>query len=108
VRERSALPPLKNGLNQKQMREAIHRERRVEFAFEEKRWLDLLRWKTADKELNGSLHAMKITKVDDKFVYTIVPAPGGERVFHANKNYVLPIPQGAMDQNPKLVQNPNY
>ncbi len=107
VRERSKLPGLPVGLNQEEMRNAIHRERRVEFAFEEKRWLDLRRWKTAEQNLNGFLHAMKITKENNHFVYTIIPAPGGQRVFYT-KNYLLPIPQSAMDQNKKLVQNPGY
>ncbi|HCN84238.1 MAG TPA: RagB/SusD family nutrient uptake outer membrane protein, partial [Sphingobacteriaceae bacterium] len=107
VRARSKLPDLQVDLNQDQMREAIHRERRVEFAFEEKEWLDLLRWKTAEQKLNGSLHAMKITKENNHFVYTVIPAPGGQRVFYP-KNYFLPIPQNAMDQNKKLVQNQGY
>ena len=108
VRLRSDLPPLPAGLNKDQMRVAIRRERRVELAFEEKRWLDLLRWKLAETNLNGTLHAMKIERVNNKFVYTTIPAPGGARVFHPEKNYVLPLPQSAIDQNPKLIQNPNY
>jgi len=107
VRARSGLTGLPSGLSQDQMRVAIRRERRVELAFEEKRWLDLLRWKIAEEKLNGSLHAMEITKVNGHFVYTVIPAPGGERLFYP-KNYVLPIPQSAMDQNTKLVQNPGY
>ena len=107
VRARSGLPGLPSGLSQDQMRTAIHRERRVELAFEEKRWLDLLRWKIAEKNLNGSLHAMEITKVNGNYLYTVIPAPGGQRAFYP-RNYVLPIPQQAMDQNPKLVQNPGY
>ena len=34
IRERAGLPALKSGLSQSEMREAIHHERRVEFAFE--------------------------------------------------------------------------
>lgn len=36
------------------MREIIHRERRVELSFEDKRWWDILRWKIADKLPDGS------------------------------------------------------
>jgi hypothetical protein len=43
-----------------------------------------------------------------EWVYTVVPAGGGNRAFFPNKNYFLPIPQSAMDKNTKLVQNPNY
>lgn len=108
VRERSALPALQTGLNQEEMRTAIHRERRVEFAIEGKRWYDLLRWKIAEKNLNGPLHAISIKDVNGKWVYSSVPAAVGLRVFYPEKNYVLPIPQAAMDRNSKLVQNEGY
>jgi len=108
VRERAELPFLKEGLTQDEMRTAIRRERRVELAFEERRWYDLIRWKIAEDNLNGTLHAMRIEEVDGNLEYTVIPAPGGERVFYADRNYYLPIPQSAMDQNSKLEQNPNY
>ncbi|RAJ93039.1 putative outer membrane starch-binding protein [Larkinella arboricola] len=108
VRARSELPALKTGLTQAQMRVAIQRERRVELAFEEKRWYDLLRLKLAEKNLNGPVHAMKIEQVGGKWTYTVIPAPDGMHTFFANKNYLLPIPQSAMNQNTKLTQNPNY
>jgi hypothetical protein len=108
VRNRSELPPLPAGLTQAQMRVAIHRERRVELAFEEKRWYDLMRLKLAEKNLNGSLHAMVIEQSGGKWVYRVVPAPEGARTFYKEKNYLFPIPQSALDRNEKLVQNPNY
>lgn len=108
VRARSELPPLKTGLTQAQMRTAIAQERRVELAFEERRWYDLLRLKLAEVNLNTQFHAMKIQKVNGVKTYEVILAPNGERVFHANKNYLLPIPQGVIDKNPKIQQNPNY
>ncbi|OFX32940.1 MAG: hypothetical protein A2W90_01740 [Bacteroidetes bacterium GWF2_42_66] len=108
VRTRSELPALKEGLTQNEMRIAIRRERRVELAFEERRWYDLIRLKIAEEKLNGTLHAMKIEEIDGRLVYTVIPAPGGTRVFYANRNYYIPIPQSAMDKNSKLEQNPNY
>lgn len=108
VRARAALPALKKGLSQEQMRTAIHRERRVELAFEEKRLFDLLRLRLAEKNLNGTLHAMKIEKAGENWVYTVIPAPNGSRKFYPEKNYLLPIPQSAIDRNPELTQNPNY
>lgn len=108
VRKRSELPDLPKGLNQAQMRAAIHRERRVELAFEEKRLPDLLRLKLAHVNLNGPLHAMKIEQKGGKWVYEVVPAGGGQRKFYPEKNYLLPIPQSARDKNPNLEQNPNY
>ena len=108
VRLRSELPSLTAGFTQQQMRSEIRRERRVELAFEEKRWYDLIRWQIAETNLNGSLHGMKIDLVAGTWVYTVIPAPGGGRTFFANKNYYLPIPQSAIDRNSKLIQNPNY
>lgn len=108
VRSRSNLPPLSSGLTKEEMRSEIYNERRVELAFEEKRWYDLIRLKIAETTLNGNLRAMKISEQNGKLVYEVIPAPGGARVFHAQKNYLLPLPQSAIDRNPKLTQNPNY
>ena len=108
IRVRSDLPPLSAGLSQNQMRDAIQRERRVELAFEGKRLYDLLRLKLAEVNLNGTLHAMLIENVNSVWVYTVIPALLGSRTFDANKNYLLPIPQPAIDQNHQLVQNPGY
>ncbi|QEH42739.1 RagB/SusD family nutrient uptake outer membrane protein [Chitinophaga sp. XS-30] len=108
IRQRSDLGPLPDGLTKDEMRIAIHQERRVELAFEEKRLPDLLRLRLAEVKLNGPLHAIKIDLVGGNPVYTVVPAGGGMRVFYPEKNYFLPIPQSARDKNSKLEQNPHY
>jgi len=108
VRARSELPALKAGLSQEQMKQAIAQERRVELAFEERRWYDLLRLKIAEDKINGQFHAMKIEKANGVKKYEVILAPNGDRVFKADKNYVLPIPQGVIDKNSKIEQNPNY
>jgi len=43
------------------MRDVIHRERRVELSFENKRFYDIIRWRIAENVLNTVLHGMKIT-----------------------------------------------
>jgi starch-binding outer membrane protein, SusD/RagB family len=108
VRDRSDLAPLALGMSQDQMRVAIQRERRVELSFEEKRWYDLIRLKTAEVALNSTIHCMVIEKVNNVWVYNVKPAADGNRIFYPEKNYLLPIPQAALDTNPELVQNPNY
>ncbi len=108
VRARVALPPLANGLTKEEMRKAIYQERRVELAFEDKRYLDLIRLKLAETNLNGHIHAMLIEKEGGVWKYKVIPATQGEMVFHAEKNYLWPIPQSAIDRNPNLAQNPNY
>lgn len=108
IRKRVDLPELVKGLSQEEMRQAIHQERRVELAFEQKRYLDLIRWKQAEVILNKNLLGMKIETSPTGTIATIVPVAGGQRKFDPEKNYVLPIPQSAIDKNTKLIQNPNY
>jgi len=108
VRVRASLPALPAGLSQDAMRTAIRRERRVELAFEGKRWWDLIRWHIAHINLNRQLHGMAIQRVGGVLTYTPTTTPGGNRQFDASKNYLFPIPQSAIDQNKKLTQNPNY
>jgi hypothetical protein len=108
IRTRSALPNLTAGLSQDQMRTAIRRERRIELAFEDKRWFDLMRWKLGGN-INKPVHGIAITAATGGgFNYTPVTVPGGNHKFDASKNYLFPIPQTARDQNKKLTQNPGY
>jgi hypothetical protein len=90
------------------MRTAIRRERRVEFAFEGKRYWDLIRWQIAGTNINQQLHGISITNNSGVLNYTTVTVPGGDRKFDASKNYLFPIPQSAIDQNKNLEQNPGY
>lgn len=61
IRARAGIEPgannlygLKPDLSQAQMRDAILYERRIEFAFEAKRFWDLRRWRLFETELNGT------------------------------------------------------
>lgn len=110
IRERSALPDLPAGLSKDEMRTAIRRERRVEFAFEDKRFWDLIRWRIAEINLNKPLHGISITVgANGVLQYAPIEAKGGDRKFYA-RNYLFPIPQDVIDKNPKLQgqQNPGY
>lgn len=49
IRNRALMPSLPAGLTKEQMRDRIHRERRVELAIEEHRFWDVRRWKILDK-----------------------------------------------------------
>ncbi|WP_242204042.1 RagB/SusD family nutrient uptake outer membrane protein [Aestuariivivens insulae] len=110
VRDRAGIPDLPLGLSQDDMRTAIRRERRVELAFEDKRFWDLLRWKTAEVNINKPLTGVKITEGPTGLVYEYVDATGGDRQFDASKNYLFPIPQSAIEANSELQgdQNPGY
>lgn len=81
VRTRAGLPNIAFA-NQAQMRTAIKQERRSEFAMEFERFFDLVRWGDA----------------------VTVLGPLG----YQNKHRYYPIPNSAMNSNPKLVQNPEW
>ncbi|WEA01919.1 RagB/SusD family nutrient uptake outer membrane protein [Mucilaginibacter sp. SJ] len=87
-------------VSQQQMRQIIHRERRVEFAFEDKRWWDVLRWKIASKVLNGPTHGMLITKKNGVWNYD--PTAVVVTKQWNDKMYFMPVPQVAIDKNPKM------
>lgn len=93
VRKRKSvnMPEIPEGLTKKQMRERIMHERRIEFAFEGKRFWDVKRWKTIEK-----------------IIPAIYEPEGAQWVFDPSKNYLFPFPQNEMDLNPNLEQNPGY
>lgn len=109
VRTRSAVPAIPAGLSQDAMRTILRRERRVEFAFEDKRWYDIRRWDITTKG-----PAVLTTPM---LGMLIQPGPGGTLTYtevnvfnNSFSEYMnwLPIPESAMEQNSKLVQNPGY
>ena len=114
IRTRAGVPTYTTvypGVTQAQMRDLIRRERRVELAFEGKRYYDLLRWKTAEVNLNHVMHGMMITSSGGGYTYQLinaVPSGSPQWSFDATKNYLLPIPLSILGQNPELAQNPNY
>ncbi|MHA4806882.1 RagB/SusD family nutrient uptake outer membrane protein [Flavitalea flava] len=101
--------PLPAGLTKDQMRTVIRRERRVEFAFEDKRWYDIRRWDITagiSGVLNNPEYGMQITiGGPGQLIYT--PVIVFRNKFSEFMNW-LPIPQNARDQNPNLTQNDGY
>ena len=106
IRTRAGQPNLATGLGQSDMRTAIRHERRIELAFEGKRFYDLLRWKTAQQVYSQPIHGMQVTGTGTNLTYQVIPVRTIK--FDPGKNYLQPIPQTVLDQNPKLTQNPNY
>ncbi|MEO5910969.1 MAG: RagB/SusD family nutrient uptake outer membrane protein [Pelobium sp.] len=108
IRERGGIPNLPIGLGQSEMRELIRRERRVELAFESHRVWDTRRWKIAEQTDGGPKTGMNIgegTSFTDLSFYkrTVFET----RVFQ-KKHYLWPIPQGEIERNKELVQNPDW
>ena len=72
------------------LREFIRHERRIELAMEGHRYFDLKRW---------GIMAAKLATVKN---------PAGVTLLFGEKNNVLPFPQGEIDKNQSLIQNPGY
>ena len=103
IRERAGIPALKTGLSQNDMRTAIRKERRVEFAFEAgMRYMDMRRWKIAEEIFTTPVSGMNVdaTTKDQFFKRTNIQ----NRVF-LKKMYLWPIYQNYLDNNENLVQN---
>jgi hypothetical protein len=95
--------------------QALSNERRIEFAFENQRWFDLLRFNTTMTTVNA-VQVMKDHFTDEFFNHYrlyVAPAPTLAEL-HANvsinNRLLLPIPQREIDTNTQLVipQNPGY
>lgn len=116
VRKRAGMPDVDQAKynSQDKLRELVRRERRVEFAYEGLRRMDIIRWDIAKDVLNqpvvrveGELLTTKNAEgdFDVKITGTTIEE---NRSFVVGKHEVLPIPQSAIDANDKLTQNPGY
>ncbi|MEZ2442858.1 RagB/SusD family nutrient uptake outer membrane protein [Chitinophaga sp. RCC_12] len=94
------MPALPAGLSKEDMRQRIRHERRVEFAGEGLYYSDVRRWKIAETVLNRSivLNGSQMKGAVEK------------RVFRKDKDYLMPFPQGDIDNAPNMKgqQNPGY
>ena len=88
------------------MRSIIQRERALELCFEGQRYWDLIRWKTAAQELTGNVTGWDRTaKTSDLFYRELTFYT---RKFVAPRDYLWPIADLDLLNNPNLVQNPNW
>jgi hypothetical protein len=93
--------------------EAIRRERRVELNCEGIHYADLRRWKLGEERLNSQFYGMNAKKgtkysdnqADEAAFFKRTPYLAAPRIF-TKKHYWFPVPQSALEKNPKLVQNP--
>jgi len=120
VRQRGGIPTLQQTygrtLTREELREVVRRERRVELAFENKRWWDLIRWRTASVVLNQPIYGVDIRQQGGQWVYDTRAIVHTQEFFE--RNYLFPIYQGWIDSNPSMKaqngpewvngQNPGY
>lgn len=112
IRARVGLSDLKENMTQTEFREALLRERALEFGFEEVRWFDLVRWgREADfrKKLYGLNSIGNDQNNPTEFTYSVYEL--SDR-FWVNtwdtKWYLAPVPQNEINKNYGMTQNPGW
>ena len=108
IRTRSGvgMPPI-SATDKMSMREAIKHERRIELAFEEHRFWDLLRWKDAESALNTTI--LGVDNIPQGSSYVWKEKVVSNRRFDASKMYLYPIPQTEIVRTGyQINQNPNW
>lgn len=102
VRTRAKLPAIESPVvtTRYAFRTLLEDERRMELAFENHRWFDLLRWGKAKEVVNKHIHQLEWA-----FYSGYTSTPGDLQDYQL----ILPIPQSVIDNNPGVItQNPNY
>lgn len=115
IRTRAGIRPYTTGatsstaihLDQTQdaLREAIHRERRVELCCEGLRYDDLRRWKEAETTLNGPQYGMNFSGKDEATFFTLTAY---QTRIYRKQYYWFPIHQSQIERNQKLRQLPYW
>ncbi|MFY0255176.1 RagB/SusD family nutrient uptake outer membrane protein [Chitinophaga sp. 30R24] len=126
--------PAVTATNQAGLRKLIRNERRIELAWENRRFDDIIRWRIAEKVLTQPIYGLldpsplktevvdkglwffpTVTDIDDEGLPNFAPmyATGKikllvERNFDKNRQYLWPIPSKEIIINKNLTQNPNY
>jgi hypothetical protein len=95
IRARAGMPNLPAGLDKDQMREVIRHERRIELAGEALYLHDIRRWRTAEVNMNAEVLNSKREVIQ-------------VRSFNPARDYLWPIHEITIQENPALEQNDNY
>lgn len=105
VRNRAGLEDY-TAAGQEDLRNAIIRERRVELAFENKRWADLVRTSNAVSVMNEFGERVKANP--GTYYYATGNAPTAASFNVTEDKLIYPIPFREINLNPDLTQNPGY
>lgn len=93
-------------------RDKIRHERKVELAFENHRYWDLRRWRTAETELTRSFSGLQYLYdyVSKKFKVLVIENVDGSTATPTfpSHNYYFPITKARIGANPNLEENPGY
>ena len=88
------------------LRAIIQQERMIELAFEGSRFWDLRRWKRAANELNEPITGWNVYGEEAESYYQITTI--WQQEFVAPRDYLWPLDENTLIQNPALVQNPGW
>lgn len=107
VRDRaSSLLPEVTATDAESFRKAVKHERRIELAFEDHRYWDLIRWKDAMEVLNTPVLGVKVSKSGDTYEYEVTEV--ATRTFHERNHYLPFLRSEIENSNSTLEQNPQY
>jgi len=113
VRARAGVDPLFEFASSTEALDSIYKERRLELAFENQRWYDLLRMNTSYNDPDKAINILKThhfitdwTLLYSKYSPILPPIES----FFVNDRLLLPIPQTEIDTNNELTipNNPSY
>lgn len=122
VRARAGQPAVTSG-TQSELRTLVRRERAVEFAAEGLRLFDLRRWNIYGKAMTGPVVGVSLSQADPAAIpvfdsdnvpdYTAslskrLKTRNQTRTNTNNKYKLWPIPQGEIDKNSNIIQNPDW
>lgn len=101
------------GIGQGEARTLIRNERRIELGFEEHRFWDVRRWKTAETVLSGPLYGVQITRggagtTASPYTYAYNPRVTAATLLWQTRLYYLPLPYDEATKNYRLAQNPGW
>ena len=94
------------------LRDRIRNERKIELAFEDHRYWDVRRWRTAETDLSVLTEGIRSLRHLDNagnetFTYEVINPEAQPTNFYS-QHYYIPIGQDRINNNPKLVENPGY
>ena len=116
TRNRAGMPDITKEMAKpgNELREAILRERALEFGYEEVRYFDLIRWKREDL-IRQPLSRLIVKKVKAKPGFTYTPKQGmfEQRQYlkegiWSKKYFLLPLPVDEINKKYGLIQNPGW
>lgn len=115
IRKRAGVPNIEEvypeAIGDKEaMRKLIHRERRIELAFEAHRFFDVRRWMIAEETNNGFCYGMYVnaaadTPIGSSDFWKRTTSLNQARVF-SKRDYFFPVAQAAIDRDQAIQQSP--